>query len=198
MLIDWAVAERPLPGERVSGDIHVVEPLNDGMLVAVVDALGHGDEAAAAARAAAAAVRAHAQADVPTLIRACHERLRGARGVVMSAAAFDARRSTLTWGGIGNVEGLLLRARRTTTSVREALVTRGGVVGFQIPDVRATVVPVAPGDLLVLTTDGISSGFLEACDGGTPQHMADRILSRYGKSTDDALVLIAAYQGVTS
>ena len=48
--IEWAVATQPLPGPSVSGDLHLVEPFAHGALVAVVDGLGHGDEATAAAR----------------------------------------------------------------------------------------------------------------------------------------------------
>jgi phosphoserine phosphatase RsbX len=195
MVIEWAVAERPLPGERVSGDSHVVEPFRDGALVAVIDALGHGEQAAAASRIAAETVRAHAHDDIPSLMRACHARLRAVRGVVMSVASFDARQSTVTWGGIGNVEGFLVGSREHGISVRDALVMRGGVVGFQIPEVRVTAVPVARGDVLVLATDGIAHGFLDVCGGGTPQQMADGILARYGRSTDDALVLVAVYRG---
>jgi len=195
MVIEWAVAERPFPGERVSGDTHVVEPFRDGALVAVIDALGHGEEAAATSRLAADAVRAHAHEDISSLIRACHARLRAVRGVVMSAASFDARQSTVTWGGIGNVEGFLLRSRENGAAVRDALVMRSGVIGFQIPEVRATAVPIARGDMLVLATDGIAHGFLEGCGQGTPQDIADGILARYGRTTDDALVLVAIYNG---
>ncbi len=50
-LIDWGVATLMLAGERESGDLHLVKPVGTGVLVSVVDGLGHGAEAAAAARA---------------------------------------------------------------------------------------------------------------------------------------------------
>ena len=195
MVIDWAVAERPMPGHQVSGDVHVVEPFRDGVLVAVIDALGHGDDAAATSRLAAATVRAHADREIPTVIRICHEQLRAARGVVMSAASIDARNHTVTWGGVGNVEGFLVRSDASGSLVRDALVLRNGVIGFQIPEVRPTVRPIAPGHVLILATDGIAAGFLDRYEPGTPQQIADAILARYGKPTDDALVLVAAYTG---
>src|SRR5437867_365164 len=49
-LVHWAVATLALEGERESGDLHLVQPVTDGVLIAVVDGLGHGEEAAAAAR----------------------------------------------------------------------------------------------------------------------------------------------------
>ena len=60
-LIDWGVATLTLPGERESGDLHLVKPVRAGVLVSVVDGLGHGAAAAAAARAAVAALNRHAQ-----------------------------------------------------------------------------------------------------------------------------------------
>jgi len=51
--IEWSVASRARPGEAVSGDLHVVVPTRDGALLGVIDGLGHGEEATAAARMAA-------------------------------------------------------------------------------------------------------------------------------------------------
>jgi len=48
--IEWAVAELAQPGQSESGDRHLVLPTPDGGLVAVVDGLGHGAEAANAAK----------------------------------------------------------------------------------------------------------------------------------------------------
>ena len=48
-MIEWGVASRALPGETRSGDLHVVESFAGGALVAAVDGLGHGEEAADAA-----------------------------------------------------------------------------------------------------------------------------------------------------
>src|SRR5438132_6905050 len=55
-LIEWGVASLALPGEAESGDRHLVKPVGTGVLVAVVDGLGHGAEAASAAKAAVAAL----------------------------------------------------------------------------------------------------------------------------------------------
>ncbi len=102
----------------------------------------------------------------------------------------------MTWLGVGNVEGVLLYADGGGRRGRERLVTRGGIVGSELPPLRAEVLAVAPGDTLILATDGIQSGFADdlAVD-APPQQLADQILARSGKSTDDALVLVARYVG---
>src|SRR3989442_1880853 len=85
-LIEWGVASLALPGEAESGDRHLVKPVGTGVLVAVVDGLGHGAEAAAAAQAAVAALERHATESPVPLVERCHRALQGTRGVVMSVA----------------------------------------------------------------------------------------------------------------
>ena len=197
-LIDWGVATLMLAGEQESGDLHLIKPVGTGVLVSVVDGLGHGAEAAAAARAAVAALNRHAQESVLPLLQRCHQALAGTRGVVVSVALFDRADGSMTWLGVGNVEGVLLYADSGRRRGRERLVTRGGIVGSELPPLRAEVLAVAPGDTLILATDGIRSGFADdlAID-APPQQLADQILARSGKSTDDALVLVARYLGDT-
>lgn len=205
-LIDWAVATRALAGQKVCGDLHLVQPFPSGVLVAVVDGLGHGEEAIAAANLALAALREHPPESVVSLLRRCHDRLKGTRGAVMSLASFSARDSSLTWAGVGDVEGIVLRAALHARPARESVPLRGGVLGYNLPPLRATTVSVTRGDLLIFATDGLQSSFVQepllhnpllrrAAD-GLPQ-LANHLLVRYAKETDDALILVARYRGDT-
>lgn len=195
-VIDWAVARSILPGETESGDLHLVTSVPHGALTAVVDGLGHGPEAAAAARKAIATLEQHPQETLIALLQRCHEALRGTRGVVISMAFFHAVDQTLTWLGVGDVEGVLVRGDTQSNPPREALLQRGGVVGFQIPTPRASVMALGKGDTIVFATDGIRTGWAqEVLPMENPQRIADRICSRYNKGTDDALVLVARYRG---
>jgi serine/threonine protein phosphatase PrpC len=206
-LIDYGVAKRTLPGETESGDLHVVQPAGSGVLVGVADGLGHGAEAAAAARAAVATLSEHAGEALLPLLQRCHRALVGTRGVVMSLVFFHGGDGSMTWLGVGNVECVLLsadlptrpaRPARPKNPARTSLVTRGGIVGSELPQLRADVVSIAPGDTLIVATDGIKDGFAD--DLGTetpPQQLADHILERFHKGTDDALVLVARYLGAS-
>ena len=193
------MAGEPLAGQPESGDLGLVLPFPGGTLIGALDGLGHGDEAAAAARAAAGVLKAQPDAHVIWLVRRCHEALGETRGVVMSLASFSERYATLTWIGIGNVEGLLLRADAAANPRQETLLLRGGVVGFKLPPLGAAVLPVAPGDALVLATDGIRSDFANGLSlTHPPQDVANQILARHAKKTDDALALVAVFLGETS
>jgi negative regulator of sigma-B (phosphoserine phosphatase) len=195
--IEWGVAARALPGQAVSGDIHLVKPFQDGVLVALIDGVGHGDEATAAARTAAATLADNPAESVIWLIKRCHESLAKTRGVVMTLAAFHAIEGTMTWLGVGNVEGLLLRADTNANPGSERVLLRGGLVGLNLPPLYASVIPVSRRDLLVFATDGIRGEFMETLvqNGDSPKQIADRIMARHFKGIDDALVLAVRYLG---
>jgi phosphoserine phosphatase RsbX len=195
LVVEWASQGAALDGEPESGDVDVVAGYPGGTLVALIDGLGHGIEAAEASHEAARVLRRFAGEPVTVLVERCHEALRGSRGVAMSVAAFDARSSSLSWVGVGNVEAILLRGGADRG--RESVTTRGGVVGYQLPPLRAPAVSVAPGDTLVMATDGIRSAFLaELRAPATPAQLARAVFSRHARGTDDALVLVARYVGV--
>lgn len=195
-LIMWGVAALALPGHAQSGDRYVVQPFQNGALVAVVDGIGHGDEAAVAAKTAVATLEASAHERVTRLIERCHEALIGTRGAAISLAAFNTTYQTLTWLGVGSVEGVLFRADSGIHPPYESLLLRGGTPGDRIPPLHASVFPVMPGDTLILFTNGIGRGFTRRLPlGGSPQRTADRILAEHSKGTDDALVLVVRYLG---
>jgi phosphoserine phosphatase RsbX len=196
LIIEWGSASLPLGGEVVSGDKHVVKVFPHGALLAAMDGLGHGEEAAAAANRVARVLQAADDESLISLLKRCHERLRSTRGVVISLAAFNAVDETMTWVGVGNVEGVLLRADPAVNPGRESLLLRSGVVGSRLPLLHASIVPVMRGDTLIFATDGVRSEFTQSLAlGDGPQQLADRILGQYAKGTDDALVLVARYVG---
>ncbi len=185
-----------MPGEVESGDLHLVKEIQNGFLIAVVDGLGHGAAAAAAARIAVGALKSSGDDAALALIRLCQEQLKmkRARGVALTLATIDARSGRMTWAGVGNVEGVLLRGDPRAEPQREHALPRGGVVGEQLPPLRASTVTVVPGDTMIMATDGLSLRFAEGLNlSDHPQRIADDILMKHGKSTDDALALVVRF-----
>ena len=187
----WGVASLTHRDEAVSGDQYLVTVTGEGVLVAVVDALGHGEDAY---RAAALAVRTLTQYayEFPTaLVRRCHHELRPTRGAALGLAWFDWRRRSVTWIGIGNVAGVLVQGGAGIEPRPQALLTRSGVIGDQLPALRPSVLPLAAQTMLVLASDGVSGEFAAALSLLlTPQRLAQRLLDRYGRQDDDATVLV--------
>jgi negative regulator of sigma-B (phosphoserine phosphatase) len=142
-------------------------------------------------------LRKHAHESVISLVKRCHQALINTRGVVMTVASLDARENTVTWLGVGNVEGLLLHADADASHRTESVLQRSGLVGYQLPPLHASVVPVMPGDLLIFATDGIRSDFADDVNvNGEPKQLAAHILRQHLKGNDDALVLVARYLGI--
>jgi phosphoserine phosphatase RsbX len=196
-LISWGVAERSSPGETICGDRYLVKPFANGVLVAIVDGLGHGQEAATAAQRAITTLENYVRTSAIGLITRCHQELRHSRGAVMGLASYNGIDDTMTWLGVGNVQGILHRAHGSEGGSIERLSMCRGVVGYQLPALRAEVMPVRAGDTLIVATDGIRGEFTEKLSApGSPQEVAESILAQYAKGMDDALVLAARYIGV--
>jgi hypothetical protein len=195
-LIEWSVAARPMTGQTVTGDLHLVRYFEDGVLLAAIDGVGHGDEALAAAEAAVAVLESRAEESVIFLVKSCHMALAKTRGVVMTLASLNWLERTLTWIGVGNVEGRLLRADSSASPQSESVLLRSGLVGYQLPALHASVLPIGSGDLLTFATDGVHAAFDQGINlADSPQNIADRILTDCFKGTDDALVLVVRYLG---
>jgi len=195
--IEWSTAAATMPGETESGDRCWAGAVANGMMFAVIDGLGHGRAAAAAADIAIATLKRHIGDPLIELLRRCHESLRGTRGVAMSLAVLDTENAMLTWIGVGNVEGTLLRRDAGLSS--DKLLLRSGVVGIHLPILRAGELAVRSGDILTMVTDGVSAeGPLRVSMNGHVESMADRILAEACKGTDDALVLVARYRSSRS
>jgi phosphoserine phosphatase RsbX len=193
--LSWAVASTPLE-DGASGDLHVVLHSDTHTLLCVIDGLGHGPNAKHAAVECASILRAHAGCAILDLFRCCHAGLRETRGVVMTAALIDESTGLLDWAGVGNVEGVVWRPSGMRGNICASVVARGGVVGFRLPPLKSSQVALAPGDIIVLVTDGVHSDFTNGIDARwSADELANELLRNFSKTTDDALVLVASYGG---
>lgn len=198
--IEWARAGRPLPSEYTSGDRGIaVDVGGEAALFGVVDGLGHGPAAAEAALRAVDVVTHSSSERVEVLIQLCHRVLSGTRGVAMTLARVDFAANTLAWTGVGNVTADLVAKAPTGIQVRSSARLSGGIVGYRIPEIRpAQVVSIRPGDLLVMSTDGIAEDYLDHVDfSATAVAIAEGLLGKDAKETDDAMVLAARHRGVS-
>jgi phosphoserine phosphatase RsbX len=194
--IEFGVAARPFPLDTVLGDAHLVEGRAGNVLIAAIDGLGHGSQAAVAAGTAASILKKYASDSVVSLVKRCHRTLMMTRGAVMTLASIDVKTGNMTWVGVGNVEGLLLRADNVAIPATERAYLYGGLVGYQMPILRARKTCIQKNDLLILTTDGMGGDVTEAVQrNDPPQRIAEQILARHFKGNDDGVVLVARYLG---
>ena len=118
----------------------------------------------------------------------------------MTLARVDFVAATLTWAGVGNVAADLVAKAATGVHIRSSARLSAGIVGYRIPEINpAQVVSIRAGDLIVITTDGISEDHLEHIDFATSASViAGMILSKHSKETDDAMVLAARHRGAST
>src|SRR3989449_4247945 len=56
---------------------------------------------------------------------------------------------------------------------RTTLMTRGGIVGSELPRLRAEVISLTPGDTLIFATDGIKDGFSDGLPARSEEHTSE-------------------------
>lgn len=186
-MLTTGVVSQPIPGEAESGDTHCIFDHADHALVVVIDGLGHGKEATEAARMACRAVERAQHLAPEEILARTHEALRGSRGAVMSVVRIERARRELVHAGVGNIEVRIVGADRTRRPV-----SINGIVGHGVRKLRSETFPFQPGDLLILTSDGISERW-EIGPGARAddvQGIANRIALAHGKHTDDQTVVV--------
>ena len=160
--------------------------------IAVIDGLGHGPDAAAAAGRAVDALAAIPDADVPTAIRACHEALRGTRGATLSVIRIDIEAGRMTFAGLGNVEGVLV-----SPATKHLLISQRGIVGVLAPRIQQTEEELPDSFIVMLCTDGIRSGGRRDLRFGpinSAEALANELLVTWSREDDDAAIVVASRQ----
>jgi negative regulator of sigma-B (phosphoserine phosphatase) len=181
--VSVAYRVRPRDGEHECGDAVISMQSGDELVLAVVDALGHGPHAAVAARSAVAALRRmRPSLPIEARIESVHEACRGTRGVAMTMLLLGADRAVAV--GIGNVA---LRASGT----KLPFVPTAGALGAIYRKPRVASAPLVGGSRFILHSDGVSSRFsligIEAVDA---ERACDRIFEDRAACHDDAALLV--------
>lgn len=196
----WAGINVPLGGDGPSGDGWAVATATH-LAALVVDGLGHGPEAAAAAQAAFSVFERRNPAAIdgsrphePWLTefaRDAHEAMRATRGGVLGACLIERNAGRLLFAGIGNIHGRIVAG-----SAREHLASRPGTLGTQLsaPQIHTSTHPWTPGSVLVLASDGIDTRWDPATHPGLlrrhPALIAALIHRDHTRGRDDATVLV--------
>jgi phosphoserine phosphatase RsbX len=183
--VDIGVASRAMPGETECGDRAGVVREGPRSLVALADGVGHGPEAAAAARSAIDSVTRDPWSPLDVLLSRCHREIAQTRGAALTLVRLDATRGEAEHAGVGNVD--------VVATTREALrwVSVPGIVGARVRKVRVTRQRLHPGDVLVLHTDGLSRrlDLGRHFDLDAPS-LAMKLLGEYASPHDDAACVV--------
>jgi anti-sigma regulatory factor (Ser/Thr protein kinase) len=141
-----------MKGEEVAGDSWLLKPVGEEQTVLVVDGLGHGPNAAQAARVATEALAAHPTAAPGALMQICHGALATTRGAAGAAARVAPAKQRGTFAGIGNIA-----CRVESVGERRQLVSHSGTLGHVMRRVQEFDFAFPTGALLILHSDGLTS-----------------------------------------
>jgi anti-sigma regulatory factor (Ser/Thr protein kinase) len=179
----------PLRGEEESGDGWAIETVDGRTVALLVDGLGHGPQAAIAARAAMAVFRDNTTVAPEIMMCTMHDALHATRGAAVSMMVADPVRRTVRFCGVGNVDG-----RIVTPDGGRHLLPQSGIVGHTMPRMQAVEMPWPADARLVLHSDGVSSRWNAGDYPGLlarhPAILAGVLFRDFGRVRDDATVLV--------
>ncbi|OSP54380.1 ATP-binding protein [Pseudoruegeria sp. SK021] len=177
------------PAESVCGDDWMLRQTPEATDVLVCDGLGHGSRAAEAAAELIQGATNHA-ADPAATITALSADLVGHRGAVAAMIRIHMADLTMAYSALGNIATLCIGA----TGIRR-LAVRDGRIGGQATHGFEDTIQLAPGDILILHSDGLKTlrdkNFAPGLLGRSPLLIAAFLLDRAFRGRDDASIVVA-------
>ena len=185
----WAGLAVPLRGETACGDAWTVAQGPWGTAILVVDGLGHGASAAAAAGEAVRIFREQTTFQPEHLLGVLHAGLRSTRGAAAAIALIDGGRREIRYAGVGNISAAIL-----TGDGARNLVSHNGTLGLQLRKAQEFVYPWPPGALLIAHSDGLATHWkLEQYPGlfrQDPALVAAMLYRDHARRRDDTSVVV--------
>ena len=179
----------PKTGEEVPGDGWLLEASDDYRTIMVVDGLGHGPNAARAARAATEAFAAHPAATPGALMQICHGALAATRGAAGAAARIAPAKKHGSFAGVGNIA-----CRVEMIGERRQLVSHSGTLGHVMRRVQEFEFDFPAGALLILHSDGLTTRWTSedypGLLGKHPGLIAGVLYRDHNRGTDDVTVVV--------
>ncbi|ACX52900.1 protein serine/threonine phosphatase [Ammonifex degensii KC4] len=179
---------RPRKGYEVGGDFCYLFAGKKSVIAAVVDVLGHGEEAYKSARELLKTLQNQEENELEVLFKSLEGEASRNRGCALFLASFSP--FAIRYIMVGNMKGWLLKESCKV----DLLFSQPGVVGGRkmTPTIRETGLAGVEG--LIVCSDGIRRGFVPTSCSATlnqgEERLALYILEKYGIPEDDASVLI--------
>ncbi|MFZ6733472.1 SpoIIE family protein phosphatase [Undibacterium sp. Ji42W] len=179
----------PLASETECGDGWALSFQRRLITLMMADGLGHGPEAAKAAKEAIDTVAQQPGRRVTDQINACHLALRPTRGAALAVAVLDPVAQELVFAGVGNISACIVNDDQS-----KQLVSHNGIVGHNVRKVQEFTIPCPAYTLIIMHSDGVNTQWdldkhpgLAHCH---PAIIAALLLRDFSRGRDDATVLV--------
>jgi hypothetical protein len=232
-----AALTRPFPGETQNGDAYLVaatgrdaappslvastptaarpapEPETivleepERVLLAVIDGVGHGADAAAVTAKILACLSANIRLDPAPLLEECHRAVEHSRGAAVGIALLDAAAAKTRFVGVGNIKMQLVSRDIAQAMVSipdcppsgvkiQTFVANSGIVGYRLPSrLLEDSCDLRVGDLIGMWSDGMPSSFdlwnVPGLPELTPEGIVERAFASFSRGNDDATLLVS-------
>lgn len=187
--IDYFYSIRPCLGERVSGDVVIVEQREQWLFIAIIDALGHGPNAHVVACEAKDYLQKFWQVDVCHTMKHLHEKLKGSLGAAVGLAVLNLETNQLSYTGVGNTVIRILRPQTKKKSAQR-LYSVAGIVGSHIRSPQEQTIQLIQSDIVLFYTDGIKEHFslqeYPLIFADDVMKITKKLIRLFGKNHDDA------------
>jgi anti-sigma regulatory factor (Ser/Thr protein kinase) len=188
--IQVGVVSEPIAGEDTCGDGWGIRTSIDGVLLMVVDGLGHGVLAGEAAREAERVFSTTPDTSLQEIINSTHVALRKTRGAAFGIARIEIEKGLLRYAGVGNISASIVAPGSS-----RSMASHNGILGQHMERMQEFSFSWASGDILVLASDGLATRWdLERYSGiwSKPSAIIAAILHRdFYRGRDDVTVLVA-------
>ena len=192
--VDYFLAKRAFCYQKDTecGDTGLVKEFDNKVFIAIVDVLGHGEEAYELAVICQDFLEKNYKQDLIEIMKALHESIKGSRGAVAGLCLLDINSAVLKYVGMGNIT-----ARKFGLN-NLSLVPRDGIIGYTITTPKEETLKLDDGDVFVLYTDGVKEHFnLEDYPEllrDEAKTIATHIIHQFGKEEDDAACIVVRYK----
>lgn len=190
--LDYSFFGRPCLGEVVSGDTAVIRGSQGVLFLAIIDVLGHGQEAYVLAERIDEFLQENWSRDVMATLLRLHEEISGTRGAAVGICSLEVAAGKLNYVGVGNT------VFRKFGSLPGHLHSTNGTIGAQIRTPVEHHLHLASSDIVLLHTDGVKNRFemedYPQMSYQSAQTVARSVVSKFGKRVDDATCIALRYK----
>lgn len=174
------------------GDTGFISQNEEHCFFALIDGLGHGEEAQNAAHLAEHHLEDNHHHDLKDIMVGLHTALQGSRGAVASLCRLNMADGRMEYLGVGNITTRIFGIDNVRLTLGD------GIIGYSLPTLRTQVFQLTPGDVVMLYSDGIRDSFEEYdCPGllvGSAKDIAKRAFECFYRGDDDGSCLVVRYK----
>lgn len=179
----------PLDGEIECGDAWHLVSENGRTALMLVDGLGHGTFAAEASQAGVNAFASSPWSPPVAVLENASRLMSKTRGGAGACAFIEGER--VSYAGVGNISGVIIGGEKS-----QGLVSHAGTLGTQHRRPQQFEYTRAPGNLLVMHSDGVSARWNLRDKPGLimahPALIAGVLYRDHGRARDDSTIVVLA------